>query len=124
MTRSLRVLLVDENADAVAVTRALLERADADLDVRTVTSPATALERVAEEPFDVVVADYHPSGIDGVALAGRVRERAGSVPCLLYTAVARSAFEDVLGGSVAGHVHKRTGGDQYDELAALIREVA
>lgn len=122
MAGSTRVLLVDEDAAVVDVTREFLEQVDPDLAVTTVTSTGEALDRVERDPFDVLVTDYKMPEITGVELAARVCEAEPELPCLLYTAAEPSDLDDS-DGTIAGYVRKRTGSDQYEELAALIREV-
>jgi CheY-like chemotaxis protein len=119
-----RVLLVDEDTEVVDVTRQFLERLDPDFDIETATSAAAAVDAVEDGSFDVLVSDYKMPERTGVDLAATVRNRDGDLPCLLYTAANPSAFEDALGESIAGFVQKRTGSEQYDELAERIRDVA
>ncbi len=69
----LRVLVVDDDPDAVDSTATLV--ALAGFDARTATSGEEAL-RVAEEyPPDVVLLDLMMPGMDGYELAGHLRER-------------------------------------------------
>lgn len=124
MARRLRVLLVDEDADVAAVTCEFLEREDAELDVVTTTSADDAVDMVRTESFDVVVSDYEMPAMSGVELAAELRDRDPDLPFVLYTARGRSMFEAELADSLAGHVRKRTGSDQYADLVSLIRDVA
>jgi PAS domain S-box-containing protein len=87
-----KVLVVDDEADARAVVKRLLEDCAA-----TVTAVATADEAVraveAERP-DVLVSDIGMPGEDGYSLIRRVRalgpERGGGVPAVALTAYARA----------------------------------
>jgi CheY-like chemotaxis protein len=119
-----RVLLVDEDSEVLDVTRTFLEREGSEIEVVTATSGRAALDRVESSSFDVVVSDYRMPEMDGLALAEAIHERAPGLPYVLYTARDSAAFESELGATVAGHVHKRTGSDQYVELADLVRDVA
>jgi len=123
MATPVRVLLVDEDDDVLAVTHEFLEHENEDFDVETVTSAADALDRLADEPFDAVVTDYRMPQTDGMALASQIDERRPEVPVVLFTAHQDGAFErEVAESDLAGLVAKRTGTEQYSELAATIRE--
>jgi len=123
MPTPVRVLLVDEDDDVLAVTREFLELENEDFEVETVTSAAGALERLETDPFDAVVTDYRMPRTDGMTLASEIRERRPDVPVVLFTAHRDEAFErEVAESDLTGLVAKRTGTEQYGELAATIRE--
>jgi DNA-binding NtrC family response regulator len=77
------VLLVDDDA----VFRAALERR-LDQDGYVVTSVGdaeTALERLAQQPFDCVLTDLRMPGVDGVELIRRVRRADPDALCIVVT---------------------------------------
>jgi PAS domain S-box-containing protein len=86
-----RVLAVDDEAEARQVLRAILEAAGADVD--TVSSGAEVLEHLAEHRPDVLIADIGMPGMDGFDLIEQVRalDDAGvrDVPAAALTAYAR-----------------------------------
>lgn len=124
MSESVRVLLVDEDRDVLAITREFLEQEDPDLDVTAATSTDEAVERVASEAVDVLVTDLTMPEMDGVELAGAVHDRDPDLPCVLYTAHDEATVEAEYDTTLSGHVRKRTGTDQYAELAELVRDRA
>ncbi len=70
----LRVLLIDDNASLGAVTAALLRVYGCDVTVGTDAADALSLVKT-QPPFDVVLTDVlMPGGMDGVALARRLRQ--------------------------------------------------
>jgi CheY-like chemotaxis protein len=87
-----RVLVVDDEADARAVVRRLLE--DCGAAVLTAAGAAEAVAMVESERPDVLVSDIGMPGEDGYSLIRRVRalgaERGGNVPALALTAYARA----------------------------------
>ena len=87
-----RVLAVDDEPDARALVRRLLEGCDAT--VRTAGSAAEALAMIREEAPDVLVSDIGMPEQDGYALIRQVRAlgsaHAGNVPAVALTAYARS----------------------------------
>jgi CheY-like chemotaxis protein len=124
MSERVQVLVVDEDPDVLAITREFLEHEDDALDVATVESAADAIDRAVSEPVDVVVTDLSMPGMSGVELAGAVHDHDPDVPCVLYTAHDRETVEAEFDTTLSGHVRKRTGNDQYAELASLVVDLA
>jgi PAS domain S-box-containing protein len=101
----LRVLVVDDDADARDLVAAILNQSDAD--IRTAGSTREALEILAksdEWPPDVLVSDIEMPGADGYALIRQVRatdsERGGRLPAVALTAYTR--VEDRMRALAAG----------------------
>jgi signal transduction histidine kinase len=84
----LRVLLVDDDAEALALFAQLFRQHGAEVTVAR--DAAEAMERLAAEHPDVLVCDVEMPGEDGYAFIRRVRSRAasegGSVPAVAVTA--------------------------------------
>ena len=102
----LRVLVVDDEADARGLVRRLLS--DCDALVTTAGSAAEAMEQLRRSRPDVLVSDIGMPGEDGYALIRRVRdlpdEEGGDVPAIALTAYARA--EDRVKVLTAGyHMH-------------------
>ena len=85
-----RILIVDDNAtNREIVTR---HARSWGMEPVAVELPAAALELIAsDEPFDVAVLDMMMPGMDGLALAGEIRNRrnAEELPLLLLTSLGR-----------------------------------
>jgi PAS domain S-box-containing protein len=98
----LRVLVVDDEPDALALLRAVLSEAGAE--VHTAGSASEALERFADVRPDVLVSDIGMPNEDGYSLIRKVRarpvERGGRTPAVALTAYAR--HEDVQRAFSAG----------------------
>lgn len=88
--RDLRVLILDDDADAVDLLATMLDRHGAV--VIKVTSATAALAAIADAPPDVLVSDIAMPTQDGYELIARVRalpsERGGRTPALALTAFA------------------------------------
>jgi len=88
--RGLRVLVVDDEPDALELVRVVLERGGAD--VTAVGSAAEAMRRLEESGHDVLLCDIGMPNEDGYGLVRRVRalgpERGGSTPAIALTAYA------------------------------------
>jgi signal transduction histidine kinase/ActR/RegA family two-component response regulator len=116
----IRVLAVDDEADARLLLTAVLEQCGAE--VRTCGSAAEALAVLADWQPDILVSDIGMPGEDGYALIRKVRalepEHGGRVPAVALTAYAR--VEDRLQALSAGynmHVPKPV---EPAELAVVI----
>jgi len=119
-----RVLVVDDEPDTVAVVQALLALQGAD--VRTARSTPDALAVLDQWRPDVLVSDIGMPGDDGYALIARVRARAGTdsgaIPAVALTAYAR--VEDRIRVLAAGfdmHVAKPI---DPAELVAVVARLA
>ena len=86
----LRILVVDDNADARAALTAVLEECGAD--VVPVASASAALDTLPKAQPDVMVSDIAMPGMDGRDLIHHVRKldasQGGSVPAMALTAYA------------------------------------
>jgi PAS domain S-box-containing protein len=88
--RGLRVLLVDDDADARLVVRRLLD--DFAVETMEADSVAEAMQQVARHAPDLLVSDISMPGDDGYALVRRLREAgydAESLPAIALTAFAQ-----------------------------------
>jgi PAS domain S-box-containing protein len=89
----LRVLLVDDDEDAMEMLAAFLGRSGAE--VKTAVSAAAALKELGVRAFDVIVSDIAIPVVDGYDLMRRVRalgeERGGRTPAVALTAYASDA---------------------------------
>ncbi len=81
--QQLKVLLVDDVAAVLEVTRRVLERAG--YLVMTCTHGQQALAALAGESFDVMVSDIEMPGISGLKLLRAVREHDLDLPVILMT---------------------------------------
>jgi CheY-like chemotaxis protein len=100
--QGVRVLVVDDEPDARALVRRLLE--DCKAIVTTAESADEALQRLTSNPPEVLVSDIGMAGQDGYGLIKRVRalgrEKHGDVPAIALTAYARP--EDRIKAMLAG----------------------
>ena len=88
----IRVLAIDDEEDALTLLRVVLETAGAE--VTTLSSPLTALERIAEVKPHVLVVDLGMPEMDGFELITRIRKSTNAairhLPAAALTAFARS----------------------------------
>jgi signal transduction histidine kinase/CheY-like chemotaxis protein len=121
----LRVLLVDDEADARELVSFILRRQGAV--VTTAGSAAEALRELGAKPFDLLVSDIGMPGADGCELLRSLRaERAGAtaarVPALALTAYTREEERQrILGAGFQRHVAKPV--DPAQLIAAIAATV-
>ena len=120
----LRVLVVDDDADALDLASAILSSAGAD--VRMCLSAPEALDMLRQWPADVLVSDIEMPGEDGYSLIRKVRaletERGVRLPAVALTAYGR--MQDRMRSLTAGynmHVPKPV---DPAELTTIIASVA
>lgn len=70
-----RILFVDDEDNVLQGLRRMLRPLRGEWDMDFVASAALALERMAEQPFDVVVSDMRMPGMSGAELLGEVMAR-------------------------------------------------
>jgi PAS domain S-box-containing protein len=119
-----RVLVVDDEADARELLRAILTRRGAEV---TVTATArAALEALDQARFDVLVSDIIMPEEDGYDLIRKVRaresQRGGQIPALAVTAYAR--IEDQAAALSAGYQQHAAKPIEPGELAAAVATLA
>jgi PAS domain S-box-containing protein len=124
LLKGLRVLIVDDEPDALELVTMILGRYGAE--VRAASSAGEALEYVESWKPGVLVADIGMQGEDGYGLIRKVRalsqDRGGRTPALALTAYARS--EDRARALEAGYqVHLAKPVDRA-ELAAAVANLA
>lgn len=80
----LRILVVDDNRSAADALARLLRRAGDD--VEAVYDGATAIDRIGDEPPDVVFTDLKMEPVDGMAVLHATRAQRPQVECIVFTA--------------------------------------
>jgi CheY-like chemotaxis protein len=90
--QGVRVVAIDDEADALTLLRVVLETAGAE--VTTFSSPLTALEQLADAKPHVLVVDLGMPEMDGFELIRRIRQSTDpavrNLPAAALTAFARS----------------------------------
>jgi PAS domain S-box-containing protein len=121
---SIRVLHVDDESNQLEFAKTFIEFSDPAILMEPVTTPKEALDRLRDENYDCIVSDYQMHGMDGIELAGKIRE-ASDVPIIIYTGrgseeVAEAAF--TVGAN--DYLRKEMNPSHYQVLARRIRVAA
>jgi two-component system, NtrC family, response regulator HydG len=96
----MRILLVDDEASLRLTLAANLELEG--IDVVEAANAEQALERIATEPFDIVLSDVRMPGLSGVQMFERIKKIAPELPVILMTAY---AVEEQLDQAIQGGVY-------------------
>ena len=122
MTRSVRVLHVDDDPSITDLTATYLEREDDQFTVETATNAEDGLKTISDRPPDCVVSDYEMPGLNGIEFLQAVREEYPDLPFILYTGKGSEAVaSDAIAADVTDYLQKSSGSEQYELLANRIR---
>jgi PAS domain S-box-containing protein len=84
----INVLFVDDEPDIIEVAKLYLEK-DPDIRVSPAHSAISALEKIQEMPFDVIVSDHEMPDLDGIAFLNRLKREGCEIPFIMYTGRSR-----------------------------------
>jgi len=115
---SRRVLLVDDNADAVESMQILLDAFG--YEVMTAVHPQLALDRLEAFAPAAAVIDIGLPGMDGYQLAAEIRRRLGGKPMRLIAFTGYGSPEDVARATAAGFDAHLTKPVEIDRLLAAL----
>jgi CheY-like chemotaxis protein len=82
---NLRVLLIDDQPSILMLVQALLERTLPGVHVITAESAAEAMQRLQEQPCDVVLSDVSMPGEDGFFVLKQVKQQWPGLPVVLMS---------------------------------------
>ena len=102
-TRGKRVMVVDDNRDAAESLGTLLESLG--YEVRVTHDPEQALEAVRDAPRDVFILDIGLLGMDGYALARRLRAHPNGCAATYIALTGYGSTQDKQRGDDAGFAH-------------------
>lgn len=118
---AINVLHIDDDSEITDLTASLLAREDDALAVETATATETALAHIDSEPVDCVVTDYRMAGVDDGSLLAALDRDHPSLPIIVFTGQSVDDVADAVADRASATVQKRTGSEQYAELATAIR---
>lgn len=84
MLRPSRVMVVDDDAETLALMREIVAKEG--FEVETAEDAETALRRLEQWQPELLITDIHMPGMDGLALLAAVREKEPDIPVVLLTA--------------------------------------
>ncbi|TQQ79608.1 hybrid sensor histidine kinase/response regulator [Halonotius roseus] len=121
MFRPIRVLHVDDRPEYGEVVTAYLAEHDEPFTVVTEADPVAALQTLADEEFDCLLADYEMPKMDGLELLAAVQRRHPDLPVILLTAQGNeSVASEAIAAGVTDYIPKA---DLTDSPAVLAKRV-
>ena len=84
-----RILCVDDDSDSCEIISLMLQNANENYRVTTVSSGNSALEMIADEPFDLYILDYRLPEMSGIDLCRLIRQSDANTPIMFFTGMAR-----------------------------------
>ncbi|WP_435318771.1 PAS domain S-box protein [Haloarchaeobius sp. TZWSO28] len=122
MSRSIRVLHVDDDDALLDLTKTMLEREHDEIVVETETDVEAALSHLdGDTTFDCIVSDYDMPGMDGLTFLSAVQERHLSLPFILFTGKGSEEIASrAISAGVTEYLQKGGGTDRYLVLANRI----
>lgn len=121
-SKNLRVLVVDDNADAAAMLAMFLEASGHQVMVEY--SSARALVRVKEEPPEVCLLDIGLPEMDGYELARRIRAEPETARTVLIAVTGYGQEGDRKQSRAAGFKHHLVKPVQVEELGAILARIS
>lgn len=119
-TRSINVLVVDDEPQMAELVGTYLERTDDGLNVATATSASEGLDALSDS-FDCVISDYHMPQMNGLAFLERVGEQVPDAVRILYTSDDDTELMISARDNGIDYVHKEVSTEQYAAMATHIR---
>jgi signal transduction histidine kinase/DNA-binding response OmpR family regulator/putative methionine-R-sulfoxide reductase with GAF domain len=111
-----RILVVDDNATNRRILA--LQSAKWGLVAQDTESPQAALEMLAANPYDLAIVDMHMPGMDGNALAARIRAAGHALPLVLFSSLGRKeAGDSVFAATLAKPLRQS---QLFDTLVSLL----
>jgi PAS domain S-box-containing protein len=124
MSRSVDVLLVDDDAELATLAATFLEREGDDLHVTTADGADAALDRLDAGGIDCVVSDFDMPGRNGIEFLEVVRARWPDLPFILFTGKgSEEVASEAISAGVTDYLQKERGTEQYAVLANRIGNV-
>lgn len=110
----IRVLLVDDDEDFIALASMLLEAESDLIETTTETNPQAALESLAETAVDCIVSDYRMPELNGIEFLSAVRKQYPDLPFILFTGKGdEQVAKRAITADVSDYIVKTGSAEQY-----------
>lgn len=93
MPNEIKALIIDDSQADVDFVKGVLKKAGPDHVFKPVweSNPSTALGRLAQETFDLVLLDYHMPAMSGLDMLAKIREAHHALPVIMLTGMGNEA---------------------------------
>lgn len=121
----MKVLIVDDDPLFLELSKTFLEVFH-DINSDTVESAGEALEKLEQDSYDVVVADYDMPFMDGITFLRIIRNKKIDIPFILFTGIEEKEIMHLAIENGAHSFIQKTGDPkaQYLELSKRICQIA
>jgi len=103
MTKKARILIVDDDELlAFSIQSSLCKLPNCDVDI--VSGGQEALRLFERQPFDVLITDYQMPGVNGVALATRIRQLYPQTSVIIITCYDENALREQTDRAFIQHI--------------------
>ncbi len=115
------MLYVDDEQMLLEICKIFLEKTG-DLQVQTEISARRALERIQQEPFDVIISDYQMPGMNGIEFLKQIRASGSTIPFIIFTGRGR---EEVAIAALreGADFYLQKGGDPTSQFAEMNNQI-
>ena len=117
MTASYPILIVDDSATMRKLTRRILENSRFDFEISEADSAQAALRALASGKFKLVLTDFHMPGVDGLELAGSIRDLSSKIGIYMMSTNETSYLErSAAFVGISGFLKKPFNADDIDTI--------
>ncbi|WP_208988266.1 response regulator [Labrenzia sp. VG12] len=117
MTTTYPILIVDDSATMRKLTRKILENSRFDFEISEADSAQSALRALASGKFKLVLTDFHMPGIDGIELAGSIRDLSSKIGIYMMSTNETSYLErSAAFVGISGFLKKPFNADDIDTV--------
>lgn len=113
---SKRVLIVDDEPNVAVVLADGLEKLGDDYIIETANSGESALAKIRQQPYALVVTDYKMPGMNGLDLAQAIRQISPATQVILMTAYGTAGLRDSVERMEVGYIDKPFTMEQIREI--------
>ncbi|MFQ5980174.1 MAG: PAS domain S-box protein [Candidatus Heimdallarchaeota archaeon] len=119
------MLLVDDDPDLLRIAEQFLTREEPTFIIDAAISAEKAFQRMKEDEFDVVVADYLMPGMDGLVFLQTLRDEGNTIPFIMFTGQGREEVAMLALNLGADHYLMKGGHAKslYGELTHIIKQL-
>ncbi len=122
----MKILYIDDEPDILEQAKIFLEKADDRFNVRTSLSGEKALELIeGDEDFSIIVSDYKMTGMDGLEVLKKLREKGVEIPFIFLTGKGnRDIAKKALNSGADEYIQKKGSPRKlYDNLSKTMQEI-
>ena len=120
-TEIIRVLHIDDDDNVQMFLKVFVE-GDSNIKVTSIQSAEEAIQLVQTGAFDCLVSDYDMPGMDGITLAGKIRE-ISNIPIIIYTGRGSEEIaEKAFAAGIDDYIRKEDAPAHYQLVSKRIRQ--